>query len=392
MTTNYDLPEPGSDAAQRSKALSVRIRQEINNHGGRISFARFMEMALYHPEFGYYNSYDIKIGAKGDFVTAPEISPLFAQCIARQVRQIAEIFGVANILEVGAGNGRMAKDLLLELQNLGYLPQHYYIYEVSPAMRKKQVATISTECPDLLHHVVWLDEMPERIQGVIIANEVLDALPVHSFCVENGAIKERCVVWKNDEFAWEAGTPTSSEIAESALEIANHYNLDNGYESEINLNIKQFIRALTNTLERGIILLADYGYGQKEYYHPKRNHGTLTCFYQHNKYDNPLVLPGLMDITAHVDFTKVVEAAADYDCDLKGFTNQTSFLLSCGLADIVAEQEHQLTSIEKVHLHRAVKMLTMPTEMGEVVKFMGFAKKVTIPLLGFGLHDRRRDL
>lgn len=392
MTTIFDPPEPGSDAAQRSKMLAECIRKEINAQGRPISFAKFMEMALYHPEFGYYNARDIEIGKKGDFTTAPEISPLFSRCFTQQLVQIAELFGTVDILEIGAGSGRLSKDLLTELNNASFLPGHYYIYEISPSLRQKQHNLISNECADFLQNITWLEQLPENFDGIIIMNEVLDAAPVHCFKIEEDGIKERCVTWKNDQFEWEITEPTTPELKSAVENLTKLYHLESGYQSEINLNLHPFISAIANSLIRGVILIADYGYGQKEYYHPQRDRGTLTCFYQHNKHDNPLVLPGLQDITAHVDFTRVIDIASDYHCSLKGFTTQASFLLACGLLNIVDEEQMNLTALQQIKLFQAMKVLTMPTEMGDVVKVMALGRKVGIPLIGFTLKDRSRDL
>lgn len=386
-----EMPTLTSEALSRTETLTHLIRQEIDMAGGYISFAEFMQMALYQPNLGYYAFADFTIGKKGDFTTACEISPLFAKSIVKQVIQIAELLSTSNILEIGAGSGRFAMDLLLDLEKQGYLPGYYYIYEISEGLRAKQQAFFRTECPDLIHRIVWLDELPENFSGVIIANEVLDAIPTHCFRVENQRILERCITWKNDAFCWEIRQPISIPFQEKTQELIKQYYLPDGYESEINLNSSRFIKSLATCLAQGIILFLDYGYGQKEYYHPGRYRGTLTCFYQHKKHHDPLILPGLQDITAHVDFTHVIETAADY-CELKGYTNQVSFLLACGLTELVTAEETNLSALEQIKLHQAVKMLTMPTEMGEVSKVMALGKRVEIPLLGFELSDRRRDL
>ncbi|HLB42724.1 MAG TPA: SAM-dependent methyltransferase [Gammaproteobacteria bacterium] len=350
-----------------------------------------MEEALYHPKWGYYNSKDFDIGKYGDFTTAPEISPLFAQCIAKQCRDIFEHLGTNHILELGAGTGRFAKDLLSYLDVLGCLPTAYYIYEKSSRLREKQKMFLQTY-PCFYSRIIWLDKLPKSFLGTIIANEVLDALPVHCFRINDRAIKERCVTWEKDAFIWQVRQSSSLELIDKVTLIRQIYSLHPGYESEINLNLHSFLQSITNMLEQGIILLIDYGYGRREYYHPERSHGTLTCFYQHRYHNNPLIFPGQQDITAHVDFTHVIEIAVENNCNLLGYATQASFLLDCGLLTLAKETEKHLSSIELINLHQAIKLLTLPTEMGERIKVMALGKKTTLALLGFQLQDRRQEL
>lgn len=396
MTTIYDLPKPEDLALAQSKALTRCIQQEIAKNDGVISFASFMELSLYHPTFGYYNADTFTLGEKGDFTTAPEISPLFAQCFAKQIQQIFSHLDEKNILELGAGTGQLAIDLLQTLEQLNCLPESYYIYEISVGLRKKQQDYLRSACPNYFSRIIWLDHLPTQFIGCIIANEVLDAVPTNCFHIENHEVLERCVRWKNNAFFWDYRSPITPHLKEKVTEIRDLYNLPNGYESEINLQVRSFIKALAKSIQQGIILFADYGYGQGEYYHPERCQGTLTCFYQHKRHKNPLILPGLQDITAHVDFTNVIENATDFGCQLEGYTSQATFLLACGLMDIAAELEKQLTPIDEIKLHHAIKLLTLPTEMGERIKVMalskGLNKKEELSLIGFGLYDRRRDL
>jgi SAM-dependent MidA family methyltransferase len=396
MTTFYDLPTPSDSALKRSKALTDFLRQEMNKHGGYLSFATFMQQALYHSELGYYNSETLILGKHGDFTTAPEISPLFAKCFAKQCLQIANHLGTAAILELGAGSGRFAKELLLELerhpQRYRCLPEHYYIYEISVSLRKKQQDLLKSDCPTLFNRIIWLDELPSHFVGIVIANEVLDALPVHCFGIKENAIKERAVTFEKNTFHWTLTEPFSPNLAISGDTVRQLYSLTNGYESEINLALPLFIQSVATSLAQGVILFADYGYGQSEYYHPERRHGTLTCFYQHHRSDNPFFFPGLQDITAHVDFTRVIETAVDCGCSLAGYTSQAAFLLACGLIELAQKDEQNLAPADEFNFHQAIKLLTLPTEMGERIKVMALSKNCDIPLLGFGLQDRRRDL
>lgn len=372
--------------------FNTLIHDEIIRHGGLISFAQFMELALYHPKYGYYNSEKFMIGQEGDFITAPEISPLFAQCFASQCLQIINQLQTKHILELGAGTGRFAGDFLISLKAANTLPDQYAIYEISPVLRKKQAAFLQTNYPDISDRVIWLDTLPSNFKGIILANEVLDALPVHCFRIENQRILERCVAWENNQFIWKNHAPLSKELELKAQQIGHDYALPEGYESEINLLLPSFIASVVNAMTEGVILFTDYGYGQQEYYHPARCHGTLTCFSHHRHHQNPLISPGLQDITAHVDFTTVIETAAAHGCTLAGYTTQAAFLLSCDILGIAARLETNLNAADAFKLHHAIKLLTMPTEMGERIKVMALEKNVHLPLLGFQLQDRRREL
>lgn len=391
MTTIYDLPKPENIALKRSKALSEYIRKEIDNQGGQISFADFMKFALYHPQWGYYNAASFNLGKQGDFITAPEISPLFAKCFAKQCLQIFTQLNNKTVLELGAGTGRFALDFLHELHRNGCEPTNYFIYEISTALRKKQQEFLQSQCM-LFERITWLDDLPENFCGTILANEVLDALPVHCFVVTENTIKERHVAWEKDNFIWRESVPTDSQLTDKALQIRDRYQLTNGYASEINLYLPTFIKSLADSLNTGVMLISDYGYGQEEYYHGERRQGTLTCFYQHRHHNNPLVLPGLQDITAHVDFTHVIETAVANDCLLAGYTSQAAFLLACGLLEFAQMEELNISIAEQVSLHQAIKLLTFPTEMGERIKVMALSKNVELSLSGFELQDRRREL
>ncbi len=384
------IPTPNHRDLVRSQSLSCSIQQEIDREGS-ISFSRFMELALYHPQFGYYHADTIEIGKRGDFTTAPEISPLFGQCIARQIAQIHLHLKQLDLLELGAGTGKLAGDLLLELQKLNCLPIHYYIYEISTVLRNKQQQHLKKILPDYYSRIIWLDALPTTFTGIILANEVLDALPVHRFLIDQHQCYELSVMGKNEKFDW-LPTSASDVLLAKINYLAQRYQLQPGYISEINLQLKHLIKTLASALTQGVMLLLDYGYGQQEYYHPQRNRGTLTCFYQHKINNNPFDLPGLQDITAHVDFTEVIEIASDHGCTLNGFTTQAAFLLNCGLTQIAAEISGQLNREDEFRLHQAIKTLTLPTEMGEVVKVMALGKNFDQDLLGFCLHDRRRLL
>lgn len=377
---------------KHSEALIESIRQEMAEAGGTISFARFMELALYAPGLGYYTAGKHKLGPTGDFVTAPEISSLFAKSIARQCRQIAAKLPCYDILECGAGSGVFAKDLLLALEDMGALPEHYYILEVSSDLRDRQKRLLQSECPQFFSRIQWLDSLENvSIQGIIFANEVMDALPVHGFEIQQNEIKERFVTCQNDEFRWKADEPSSPGLKALCQTLRETYLLPNGYQSEIHIFLSAWIRTIADVLKKGVILLIDYGYGRAEYYHPDRSMGTLMCYYQHQKHDNPFKWIGLQDMTAHVDFTTVIESAYASGCKLAGFTTQAAFLTACGLLEM-AEEEKNLLPKEKFQQGQAIKTLLFPSEMGELIKVMALSKAWDDALIGFSLLDRRRDL
>jgi SAM-dependent MidA family methyltransferase len=387
-----DLPIPSPAVRTHSEQLLAVIKQTIQQQGDLLSFAHFMEVALYHPEFGYYNSPSFALGQRGDFITAPELSPLFAQCMAQQCQRVLASCQPKQILEFGAGTGRFAKDLLFALASLHCLPDRYYILERSMTLRQKQYDLFRTACPQWIDRFTWLDTDPTHFTGVIIANEVLDALPVHCFRIEEHGIKEYGVTWDQNRLIRLPCTPFSPGLMDTVRSLQTLYDLRSGYESEVNLQLPTFIKRMAQMLTQGLIMLADYGYGQRQYYHPARCQGTLTCFYQHHRHHDPFFLPGAQDITAHVDFTRVAEIAAEQGCTLAGYTTQAAFLLACGLPQLATAAEQHLTPIETVQWRQAIKRLTLPTEMGETIKIMGLTKRIDLPLLGWTLQDRRRDL
>lgn len=379
------LPVPDQSAKQHSEQLCDVIRQEITQSGGSIPFARFMELALYAPGLGYYMAGQQRFGKTGDFMTAPLISPLFAESITEPCKQVLSAIPGGQLLEIGAGSGHFAKDLLRELQRQDCLPAQYFILELSADLREQQRALLAAHCPDLLNRVVWLDTLPREFKGLIFANEVLDALPVNLFRVDQGEIKERCVAIDGDRFIWQ-----NHKAPREMNELQQEMNFSNAYESEINLLLPAWMAALADCLAEGVILLFDYGYGANEYYHPDRSMGTLKCYYQHHHHDDPLVLVGLQDITAHVNFTAVAQSAVDAGLSLAGYTTQAAFLLACGLLQKAAADE--LTELARVQQNLAIKKLTLPSLMGEAIKVMALSKAFNQALMGFSLQDRRRDL
>ncbi len=371
------LPIPDDESKMLSDALLSLIKAEIQQNG-LISFSRFMDLALYAPTLGYYRNALKKFGKEGDFVTAPEISPLFSQCIANQCAQVLKTLQGGDILEFGAGTGVMAADILLALKEKNQLPDHYYILEISGFLQSVQRNTIAKKIPDCLDRVVWLDTLPEKqINGVVLANEVLDAMPVHQFTFQNG-VKECGVTVKDDALVpciLEKTNPLLiQEIEKYAIDFAN------GYTSEINLYLSGWIASIGKMVSQGLVLIMDYGFPRAEYYHPDRSMGTLMSHYRHYAHDQVLLYPGIQDITAHVDFTAVAESAVENGFEVAGFTHQAAFLMNSGLLTLVQE-----TSDEKTRFLRnqQVLQLTLPSSMGEFFKVMGLTKNIEIDLMGF---------
>ncbi len=383
-----DFPTtPTPEALVHSKKLLNHILSQIKTYHGEISFAQYMELALYAPQLGYYSASHQKFGKEGDFITAPEISPLFSQCLARQCQQILKNFPEGNILEFGAGTGTMAAHILIELSKICILPKNYFIIELSAYLKKQQYETIAALCPELLSRVVWLSTLPKfKFNGIILANEVLDAMPICRFQIIEGNIYEIKVCEKDNKLSY----CLSNNILPELLEFyhAHHWPLD--YISEINLNLTPWILSLSDILDTGIILLIDYGFPEKEYYHPQRNMGTLMCHYRHYAHTDPFLYPGLQDITAHVNFTHIAIAAMQSNLDILGYTHQAAFLLGCGLMECLTTAKN--TEKEKILNNSAIHKLTSPAEMGELFKVIALGRHIEEPLLGFNLIDRRHIL
>jgi len=380
------LPEPTPEEQTLSAALTTLIRREITQAGGAISFARFMELALYAPALGYYSAGKQKFGAHGDFVTAPELGAVFARCLARQCAQILAVTG-GDILEAGAGSGALAVELLLELERLKQLPEHYFIVELSPDLRDRQRAHFAQRASHLAARVIWRDAPPASgFRGVVLANELLDAMPVTRFRTGHDRLSELRVGWQENRFVWrEAGADAALCERVLALDLAE------GYESEIGFAAEGWVRSVGDRLAHGVVLLIDYGFPRAEFYHPQRNRGTLMCHYRHRAHSDPLILAGLQDITAHVDFTAVAEAGQDAGLTLLGYTSQAMFLLGSGLDEVAAE-DNARDARARITLGNEIKKLTLPHEMGELFKVIAMGRNFGQPLIGFRLQDRRARL
>jgi SAM-dependent MidA family methyltransferase len=387
------LPRADADALAHSQALQQVIRAEIAANDGHISFARFMQMALYEPGLGYYSAGARKFGEGGDFVTAPEISSLFSICLARQCAESLREMEQPVILELGAGTGVMACDVLQELHRLDCLPEKYYILETSADLRQRQQLLLEERLPELISRVQWLDTLPtEPLTGVILANEVLDAIPVQRFCLQKGEVREMHVGWQEEGFVWQQFA-ADVELEQKVKTIMEHSSAEftDGYTSEINPDLEAWIKSLADCLQQGLMLFIDYGYSRHEYYHEQRTQGTLLCHYRQRAHDDPFFYVGLQDITASVDFTAVAEAAVSAELRVSGFTSQAYFLIACGLEQIMLEQE-DMNDKQRLELSRQIKLLTMPNEMGERFKVIALTRNIETALTGFSLVDHRRRL
>jgi len=390
MNLQSALPSPSPEALAHSQRLAALIREKID--AGWLGFADFMALALYAPAYGYYAAGATNFGQAGDFTTAPELSPLFAQCLALQAEQVMNL-STPTILEVGAGSGRLAVDLLRALEARGALPERYEILEIAPDLRARQEVMLAREIPHLMPRIVWRDDLPKRFSGLVLANEVLDAMPVA--CVvwpeggRDGVVLERGVGWQ-EGFVWQT-RPATGRLLDAALAIARRYPLPVGFTSEVGLLASDWVAAWGNVLEQGVLLLVDYGFPGHEYYLPERHEGTLFCHYRHRAHADPFFLPGLQDITAHVDFTALIEAAHPAGLELLGYTSQARFLLNCGLLSLIPTQGAR-DDPARFRLAAAAHPLIEPHEMGEIFKVMALGKGLTVPLTGFSKGDRSHTL
>jgi SAM-dependent MidA family methyltransferase len=377
---------PAADALAHSRAVLELITAEIARSGGWIGFDRYMQLALYAPALGYYTGGATKLGGAGDFVTAPELSPLFSQTLAQQVGEILSITG-GDVLELGAGSGRMAADMLQALAVRGSLPARYLILEVSGELAARQQQRLHALAPQLTSRVAWIDRMPSAVRGVIVCNEVLDALPTHLIRWDEGDTRERGVTWSGDAFTWEDRTLTEPTL----LAQARRLNPPPPYLSEIARIGPALVETLARVLERGALLFIDYGFGEREYYHPQRSQGTLMCHFRHRAHDDPFFLPGLQDITSHVDFTAVARAATNAGLELLGYTTQARFLISLGITDLMALTSAEDTAAYLPLAAQAQKLLS-PAEMGELFKVIALGRGIDHALTGFRSGEMSRLL
>lgn len=380
------LPEPDPAAAQHSAALHRLLEAQIKAASNAfLPFDQWMQSALYAPGLGYYAAGTEKFGSDqpaGDFTTAPELTPFFGQTLARQVAQILQQTNTAHVLEFGAGSGALAASIIPALQQLGIQPT-YTIIEVSADLKSRQQARLA----DTDANVVWLDQLPEAFEGCVIANEVMDAMPVTLFqWDERGKLQEMGVTY-NDDFEWAVRTasPRLQKLVGSRMPALP------GYRSEVNLQAEAWVAGMGDWLHKGAALLIDYGFPRREYYHPQRAEGTLMCHYRHQAHANPFLYPGLQDITAHVDFTAMADAALEGGLDVLGYTSQARFLINAGLPALIADID-PADPVAHARQMGPVQKLLSEAEMGELFKVLAIGKDIDGPLLGFMQGDRRDRL
>lgn len=391
--SSFSLPEPDADSMAHSERVADHLRATIRDAGGEISFAEYMHHCLYAPGLGYYSAGSRKFGRSGDFVTAPEISSLFGSIVARQCTDVLGELESPAILEFGAGSGKLAVDILRELTQPGaVIGCNYKILEVSADLRQRQEACIRSAMPEQAGRVEWIDAIPAEFSGVVIANEVLDALPVERFVRRDAGVNQVCVTTSGPGFELvERPAPDRLVAAVGAIEESLGDALPDGYASELSLAAPQWIADIASALRQGLVLLFDYGVGRREYYAPERAGGWLRCHFRHHAHDDPLVLPGIQDLTTWVDFTAIAEAADANGLDIAGFVTQAQFLIGGGVDRYLAEFAN-LTTDARLKLSSEIKLLTLPSEMGEHFKCLGLSRGVLATPSAFGFADRIASL
>lgn len=400
------LPVPTADALAASDALVAQIRGAIAVAGGWLPFDRYMELALYTPGLGYYSGGARKFGRRAedgsDFVTAPELSPLFAQALARPLAQALEASGTRELMEFGAGTGRLAAGLLLALDALGAPLERYTIVDLSGELRERQRATIEAQAGALASRVCWVDALPQRFEGVVLGNEVLDAMPVQLYARTGGVWHARGVaVDERGALRFEARSLDAAEVrltqedaallAEIDAAIDAESGPDADYIAETHAAGAAFTRTVCSMLARGAAFFIDYGFPRAEYYHPQRIEGTLMCHYRHRAHGDPFLYPGLQDLTAHVEFTRIAEAGVETGADLLGYTSQARFLMNAGITEVLADIDPADTA-RFLPAANAVQKLMSEAEMGELFKVIAFSRGIDRAIDAFARGDRSHTL
>ncbi len=382
------LPEPITEQKLHSNCLKDCIRRHIVDSDGWIGFDEYMEHALYTTRLGYYDTAWPKFGAQGDFVTAPLMGNVTAHCLAIQCAEVLAEIGHGDVIEFGAGSGDLAADLLFAMDAIGRLPERYLILETSSTLRTQQRQTIARLDPSLSARVSWREQMPStKVDGVVLANELLDAMPAMRFEVDaHRRARMLGVAATGDRLHWSISDELLADHLQKRLEPNI---LTAGYRSEIGLAAEAWVRTVCEKINTGVMLLIDYGFPRHEFYHAQRQQGTLMCHYRHHAHDDPFFYPGLQDISVHVDFTALAEAAISVGMTLAGYVSQGAFLLSLGALDrLVASQTCATDAQQSLALSQQIRKLTLPHEMGELFKAIAFCRNYSKPLSGFSMHDR----
>ncbi|HEV3428480.1 MAG TPA: SAM-dependent methyltransferase [Paraburkholderia sp.] len=393
------LPVPEPIALAQSEALAATLRAEIAAAGGWLPFDRYMERALYAPGLGYYSGGSRKFGLLADdgsdFVTAPEMSPLFAATLARAVGEALEASGTRALMEFGAGTGRLAAGVMLALEALGVPFDSYSIVDLSGELRERQRETIAQRAPHLLARVQWLDALPERFEGVVIGNEVLDAMPVRLFARKDAVWQERGVAVSDQGFMF-ADRPAMSGLDAGWAQnvpgsVLAAIDGSDDYVAETHEAALAFTRTVCAMLTRGAAFFIDYGFPESEYYHPQRVQGTLMCHYRHRAHDDPFLYPGLQDITAHVEFSGIAQAGVETGADLLGYTSQARFLMNAGITEVLGEIDPR-DVVRFMPAANAVQKLVSEAEMGELFKVIAFSRGIDSTIAAFARGDRSHTL
>jgi SAM-dependent MidA family methyltransferase len=384
------LPNPSFAAIQHSQQLIDLIQAKIAQSGW-ISFDEYMNLALYAPHLGYYAAGLQKFGGGGDFTTAPEMTPLFGQVLANQIAQVlSQTKG--SVLELGAGTGKLALTVLLSLAEMDVLPEHYYIVDVSSHLQQMQKETLQAGLPSaLFKQVVWLTELPVDFNGVVIGNELLDALPVQIIHQTEGSLVARGISLKEGKLVWQDQPLGDSEKDLALIHEVEKHSLPNDYITEICLAAAGLIKSLAQILQKGCLIFIDYGFSAQEYYHPQRNTGTLMCHYQQYAHTDPLINVGLQDITAHVNFTQIAQVGVDHGLEVAGYTNQATFLMNCGILAVMSNVSPDNIA-QYAPMASAVQKLLSPAEMGELFKVIVLTKEIDDELMGFKRGDKTHTL
>lgn len=390
------LPIPDPDQLEASRRLSARIAAAIEAAGGWIGFDDWMARALYEPALGYYAGGSRKFGAAGDFVTAPELSPLFGRCVAAQLAQWFGQGAAATVYEFGAGTGALAASVLQALAGQHFGELRYRIVELSGELRERQRATLAERVPEALARVDWLDALPDRIEGVVLGNELLDAMPVRLFRLAGGQVLERGVALEAGGFVFadRPADPSFAAAVRAALDAAGwaeQGGWPDGYCSELGEQAAAWVESVGRRLVRGALLLIDYGFPSAEFYHPQRDQGTLICHYRHRAHHDPLWLPGVQDISAHVDFSAVDAAAGRAGLAPLGYCSQAGFLIGCGLLELAGALPRD-DAVEWARQASALQQLISEAEMGELVKAIAYGRGLPDDAIGFARRDRRDSL
>ena len=388
MLSSNGLPEPSDMDLVKSNRVSRFIDHQIEKTGNRISFRDFMQHALYEEDLGYYASKKEIIGVNGDFITAPEYGEIFSNSIAKQCAVIINEIEGATILEYGAGTGALVVGILKKLSDMGCMPEHYLIIEISANLINHQKRKLKEEIPELTSIVSWVSSVPEEFSGIVIANEVADAFPFERFVRTDNQVLQVCIAKDEEKFEYDL-IPADKKLCDYVLSLEKIIGrkLDHGYLSEVSFEAQDWVKEIACKIKSGVFFILDYGVSRNEYYAPNRNQGWTRCHFMHHAHNEPLIYPGIQDITTWVDFSILSEIATDNGMKINGFLNQSQFIINSG----IEESFHNFDQLElkaQIELSRQIKLLTLPDQMGENFKCLGLSKNFILNNNLFKSRDR----